>query len=72
MQSKLFEYAVILHPKQKKDAAGNDSTERDRVLVDVTRVLASSDREVAILAARQIPEDYVGRLEEIEVVIRPF
>jgi hypothetical protein len=70
--AKLFEYAVILHPKAKKDASGNDTTEKDSLLVDLTTVLASSDREVSILAARQIPENMTDRLDEIEVVIRPF
>ena len=35
-------------------------------------VLASSDREVSILAARQIPDAMTDKLDEIEVVIRPF
>lgn len=70
--AKLFEYAVIHHPKEKTDAAGNDITEKDKLLVDLTTVLASSDREVGLIAARQIPDAYTDKLEEIEVVIRPF
>jgi hypothetical protein len=70
--AKLFEYAVIHHPKAKKDAGGNDVTEKDALLVDLTTVLAASDREVSIIAARQIPENMTDKLDEIEVVIRPF
>lgn len=70
--AKLFEYAAIYHPKHTKDAQGNDTTPRDTLVVEVTRVLAGSDKEVAILAARQIPDDYIDKLDEVEVVIRPF
>lgn len=68
----LFEYAVIHHPKETQDAMGNDTTPKDTVLTPVTSVLAKSDREVSIIAARGIPESYIDRLNEIEVVIRPF
>ncbi len=72
-KGKLFEYAVLFHPKEKKDAAGNPLDEKKSVIVtDVTRVLAVSDKEVGMLAAKAIPDEYNDKLEQVEIVIRPF
>lgn len=72
-KGKLFEYAVLFHPKEKKDAAGNPLEEKKSIIVtDLTRVLAVSDKEVAMLAAKAIPNEYDDKLEQVEIVIRPF
>jgi hypothetical protein len=41
-------------------------------LTDVTRILAVTLEEVSILAARTIPEEYLDKLEQVEIVVRPF
>jgi hypothetical protein len=72
-KGKLFEYAVLYHPKGKKNAAGESVEEKkSEVIADVTRVLAGSDAEVSILAARSIPETFLSRLDDVEIVVRPF
>jgi hypothetical protein len=72
-KGKLFEYAVLYHPKTKKNAAGEVTEEKkSEVIADVTRVLAVSDAEVSIIAARAIPADFLGKLEDVEIVVRPF
>jgi hypothetical protein len=70
--SKLFEYAVIYHPKTVKDAAGNETQGADELLVKPTFLLAKSDKEVAMRAAREIPDSYLDKLDQIEVCVRPF
>lgn len=70
--SKLYEYAIIYHPKTTKDAAGNESQGPDELLVKPTFVLAKSDKEVAMRAAREIPETYLDKLDQVEVCVRPF
>jgi len=35
-------------------------------------VLAGSKEEVSILAAREIPPDYLSKLDQVEVLVRPF
>lgn len=72
MPSKLYEYVVLYHPKVVKDAMGNETQGPDLIVVDVQHVLAKSDTEVAMKAARAIPEEYVGKLEDVEIVVRPF
>jgi hypothetical protein len=71
-KGKLFEYAVLHHPKPKKDLAGNEEPTKSAILTDVTTVLAASSDEVSILAARSIPEEYLDKLEEVEIIVRPF
>lgn len=70
--SKIFEYAVLYHPPEKRDAQNNVIKQKSTIIVDVTRTLADSDKEVAFAAARAIPEDYADRLDQVEVLVRPF
>ena len=70
--SKLFEYAIIHHPKVVKDAQGNETQGADVLLKSPTHLLANSDKEVAMRAAREIPESHLDRLEEVEICVRPF
>ena len=72
MASRLFEYAVLYHPKVRRDAQGNEVQGKDEVVVDVTRILAGSEKEVGVIAARKVPDDYLDKLEEVEIVVRPF
>ena len=72
-KGKIFEYAVLFHPKTKKDAAGNPLEEKKSLIVtDVTRVIAGSEAEVAMLAARSLPEEYTDKLDDIQICIRAF
>lgn len=71
-KGKLFEYAVLYHPKAKKVKEGEESGGRSVLIVDVTRVLAGEASEVAMLAARAIPAKYEKLLDQVEVVVRPF
>lgn len=70
--SKLYEYAIIHHPKTVKDAGGNETQGPDVLVKAPTFVLAKSDKEVAMRAAREIPETFLDKLEEVEICVRPF
>lgn len=71
-KSKLFEYAIIYQPKERTDAQGNDTTPRALLLVEPTRILCRDEKEAGITAAREIPEEYLARLDEVEIALRPF
>lgn len=72
-KGKLFEYAVLYHPKEKKDVHGNTlENKKSLIVTDLTRVVATSDKEVGMLAAKSIPAEYEDKLEDVEIVIRPF
>lgn len=72
-KGKLFEYAILYHPKEKKDAAGNPTESKASVVVKApTTLVAVKEEQVAILAAREIPQEYLDKLEDVEILIRPF
>jgi len=72
-RGQLFEYAILFHPKEKKDTAGNVIDPQKSVIVQqLTEVLATSEKEVSILAARAIPEQYADKLDDVEICIRPL
>lgn len=72
MSAKLFQYAVIYSPKTVKDQAGNETQGPPELLVEITNILAANDKEVAMRAARLIPEKYLDKLDRVEVCVRPF
>jgi len=58
-------YSVQLKKRQK--------TEKKPVIVkEITSILAKSDQEVVMIASRQIPEEYLSTLSQIDIVVRPF
>ena len=70
--AKLFEFAVLYHPKVVRDALGNETQGPDKIISEPVFTLAKDDKEVAMRAARTIPEDYLDKLDQVEIVIRPF
>ena len=72
MSAKIFEYAIVYHPVATKDQAERGEKPKSTLLVDVKRVLAGSDKEAAMLAARDVPEDYTDKLDRVEIALRPF
>ena len=70
-KARIFEYAVI-HQPATVIKEGVDVTPKATLIVEVTRVLAATDAEVAMQAARSIPTDFADKLEECEIAVRPF
>lgn len=68
-RSKLYEYAVLYHPPKKKDAEVQPEAE---ILVPVTTKLARRPEDIAVLASRAIPESFLDRLVDVEIIVRPF
>ena len=69
---KLFEYAVIYHPRRTKKDEDEGVMPKDVLVDGINTTLANSDREVSMLAARGIPEEYTDKLDQIEILVRPF
>lgn len=69
---KLYEYAVIYNPLPTKDQKDRGETPKSELVVDVTRTLAGNDKEAMMIAARSIPEQYVDKLDRVEIAMRPF
>jgi len=71
-RAKLFEYAIIYQPKERTDAQGNDTTPPAVLIVEPTQILCRDEKEATIQAARRIPEEYLTKLDEVEIALRPF
>lgn len=71
-KSKLFEYVIIHHPRQTKEDRDAGTIPASLLLKDVQRVLAINPADVQILAARQIPTEYLDKLDTVEIGVRPF
>ena len=72
MKGKLFEYAVLHHPKATKEQNDRGETPKSVVLIAPTSCLAISEDQVAVLASRAIPDTHIDKLEDVEIVVRPF
>lgn len=70
----LFEYAILHHPRPKKAKEGEAEDRPKSVFINggVKQVIALNDKEVGMIAARDIPEEFLDRLDEVDIVIRPF
>jgi hypothetical protein len=70
---KLYEYAVLHHFKPNKSEEEQGKKSVTTLLVEPTRVIAADEGKVLMIAASKIPSEYLdGKLDEIEVAIRPF
>lgn len=65
---KLYQYAVFFTPTEKEAKDGL----KPEVLTQVTNVLVGNEQEAVILASRSIPENYLDRLAQVNIVVRPF
>ncbi len=64
----LFEIAILLHPSHEDEKVGK-STE---LLVKPNYILAQDQAAATIMAARQIPDEAIDKLDRVEVAVRPF
>lgn len=67
-KSKLFQYAIIWHPTHEQEKGGT----RSKVLKPIQTILALDEKSVAIIASRDIDNEYLEQLDQIEIAIRPF
>lgn len=72
MTMKLFEYAVLYHPRPTKDEAERGDLPASQLIVDITQVMARTDKEALMMATRSIPEEYDDKLDQVEIALRPF
>lgn len=72
-RGKLFEYAVLYHPKQTKDQAERNEWPKSQLVVNPTTILAGTEVEVAMIAARSTEMSaHMDHLEDVETIVRPF
>lgn len=72
MAQQLFEYALVFHPHQTKAQKDEGVEAKSVILKPPTVVLARDAQEVAMLAAREIPEAYTDKLNQVQIAVRTF
>lgn len=71
-KGRLFDCVALYHPAPKKDAQGNEQELKSEILIATKSILATSEQQAGMMMARLIPEEYVDKLDNVEVLIRPF
>lgn len=65
----VFQYVAFYNPKT---VDGGKCGEKAKIIVEPQTILAKDDKEATLKAARALPEEYVDRLDEVEIAVRPF
>jgi hypothetical protein len=68
---KLFQYAIFFNPK--KDFKGpKPQIIKGKSGESIVSVLAEDIEKAKLLAARDIPEEWVESIDQLEIAVRPF
>jgi hypothetical protein len=67
-KTKLFQYVIFFEPTEKEEEEGKKTL----LVKDVTNVLATEEKNVVMIASRAIPEEYLNKLDQINIIVRPF
>ena len=68
-KGRIFEFAILFHPAPKN---ANEIPGPTELLVEPKHIIASDEQEALIPACRAIPEDFLDRLQEVEIAVVPF
>ena len=69
MRLSLYEYVVLWHPSEKQI---KEEGSKSVLIAGPIAILASSQEEVRMRAAMEIPETYKPTLNQVEIGVRPF
>ena len=67
-QTKLFQYVIYWNPTKDQEKEGL----KPKIIIEQKNVLVSDIQKVNIIAARDIPDEYLESLEQIVIAVRPF
>lgn len=71
-RQKLFEYAVLYHPRSTKKQDEDGTVPETQILVAPKTILGYDDKTVGMRAVREVPDEYAEKLDRVEIIIRPF
>ena len=64
----IYQFVIFYIPTPEEIKKGS----KPYILAGPTTILSSDTSSATILAARQIPEKYIEKLENVEIAVRPF
>lgn len=65
---KLYQFAIFYVPTKEETKEGVNPS----MIVDLTTVLARDEKEVLIRASKLISDNYMQKLDRVQIVVRPF
>jgi len=70
-KQKLFQFAVIYH--EKVDRGQNKKDEiKSKLIIQPDTVLAIDEKVALLQIAKKIPDSYADKLQDVEILLRPF
>lgn len=73
MKQKIFQFAVLYHEKIQVNGQNTPTTEyKTAVVIPIGTMLAADEKTATLKIARDLPEKYMGELQDIEILLRPF
>jgi hypothetical protein len=72
MSAKMFQYAILFTPLPSEAQVKAGETPKTEVICDITSLLAKDAAQAAMIAARAVPEQYIDKLDQVEIAVRPF
>ena len=70
MKKRLFLAAALYH-KRANDNKGMIDVESS-IIFSSKEYLATDEKIVAMLVVRELPEEFTSKLEDVEILVRPF
>ncbi len=70
MKQKLFQFAVLYH--EKIDKGNNKEETKSKIIIDPKTILAIDDKVALLQIAKQIPDEFQDKLQDVEILLRPF
>lgn len=70
MKKRLFQFAVLFHEKVEKE--NNKEEIKSKVIIEPKTILATDDKVALLQIAKQIPDEYQEKLQDVEILLRPF
>lgn len=65
---RIFQYAIYFVPGPSSE----NKEEKPKILKEITSILAKDEKSATILASRDIPQEFLSRLDEVSIAVRPF
>lgn len=68
MSMKAFQVLAIFNPSKEEETSGYKS----KFIVEPCFILAKDAAAASMIVARKIPDEYIEKLDQVEVAVRPF
>jgi hypothetical protein len=71
-RGQLFLYAILYHPSPTKEQHDRGETPKTEIVIEPDHLLAGNIEQARTLVGRLIPEKYLDKLEDLEVIVGPL